>query len=55
LERHAISAASIQRRDFPLSADALRKKFRLREDEKHFLIFTRNRNAEPICIYAKRC
>uniref|UniRef100_Q3ANS3 THUMP-like domain-containing protein n=1 Tax=Chlorobium chlorochromatii (strain CaD3) TaxID=340177 RepID=Q3ANS3_CHLCH len=55
LDRHAISAASIQRRDFPLSADELRKKFRLREDEKHFLIFTRNRNAEPICIYAERC
>ncbi|MEI6652416.1 MAG: hypothetical protein WCL42_07560 [Chlorobiaceae bacterium] len=30
LERHAIAGASIQRRDFPLSAEELRKKYRRR-------------------------
>ncbi len=38
LERHAIAGASIQRRDFPLSAEELRKKYWLLESERAFLL-----------------
>ncbi len=55
LERHAIAGASIQRRDFPLSVEALRKKYRLRESERAFLFFTRDALGHPLCIYALRC
>ena len=55
LNRHAITGASIQRRDFPLSPEELRKKFRLLESERAFLFFTRDREGHPICIYALRC
>ncbi len=55
LERHAIAGASIQRRDFPLSAEELRKKYRLRESERAFLFFTRDAAGHPHCIYAIRC
>ena len=55
LERHAIAGASIQRRDFPLSAEELRKKYRLLESESAFLFFTRDATGHPLCIYAIRC
>ena len=55
LERHAIAGASIQRRDFPLSAEELRKKYRLLESERAFLFFTKNAAGHPLCIYALRC
>ena len=55
LERHAITGASIQRRDFPLSTEELRKKYRLLESERAFLFFTRGSAGHPLCIYALRC
>ena len=55
LQQHSIAGASIQRRDFPVSAEELRKKYRLREDERAFLFFTKDSSAHPICIYALRC
>ncbi len=55
LEHHAIAGASIQRRDFPLSAEELRKKFRLLESERAFLFFTKDAADHPLCIYALRC
>ncbi len=55
LERHAIAGASIQRRDFPLSAEELRKKYRILESERAFLFFTRDAAGHPLCIYALRC
>ena len=55
LERHAIAGASIQRRDFPLSAEELRKKYRLVESERAFLFFTKDAEGHPLCIYALRC
>ncbi|NTW68706.1 MAG: hypothetical protein HGB23_02510 [Chlorobiaceae bacterium] len=54
LEKHNIRGASIQRRDFPLSPDELRKRFRLRESEQAFLFFTRNAKREPVVVYALR-
>ena len=55
LERHDIRGASIQRRDFPLSAEELRKKYRLLESDKAFLFFTRDNAGRPVAIYALRC
>ena len=55
LERHEIGGASIQRRDFPLSAEELRKKYRLLESDKAFLFFTRDHAGRPVAIYALRC
>ena len=55
LNHHAITGASIQRRDFPLSPGELRKKFGLLESERVFLFFSRDREGHPICIYALRC
>jgi hypothetical protein len=55
LERHGVRGASIQRRDFPLSAEELRKKYRLVESERAFLFFTRDAAGHPVCIYALRC
>ena len=40
LKRNGISGASIQRRDFPLSSQELRKLFRLRESDRNYLFFT---------------
>ncbi|NTU45014.1 MAG: hypothetical protein HGA99_05765 [Chlorobiaceae bacterium] len=54
LERHHITGASIQRRDFPLSVEELRKRFSIRESERAFLFFTRNAEREPVVIYALR-
>ena len=54
LARHAITGASIQRRDFPLSAEELRKKYQLLESERAFLIFTKDAAGHPLCIYALR-
>ena len=55
LLRHDIASASIQRRDFPLAADELRRKYKLRESERTFLFFTRDATGHPLCIYALRC
>ena len=54
LDRHHIVGASIQRRDFPLSPEELRKKYRLLENERAFLFFTRDATGHPLCIYALR-
>jgi hypothetical protein len=55
LERHDLVGASIQRRDFPLSTEELRKKYRLLESDKAFLFFTRDHAGRPVAIYALRC
>jgi hypothetical protein len=55
LQRHDIRGASIQRRDFPLSVEELRKKYRLLESDKAFLFFTRDNVGRPVAIYALRC
>jgi hypothetical protein len=56
LGRHDLmqTGASIQRRDFPHPVDELRKKFRLKENDMHFLFFTRDRSNAPVCIYCCR-
>jgi hypothetical protein len=54
LLRHHIKGASIQRRDFPLSPEELRKRYRLRESDRAFLFFTRSASKEPVVVYAIR-
>ncbi|MBM3161836.1 MAG: hypothetical protein FJZ79_00540 [Chlorobi bacterium] len=51
LRRQGITGAAVQRRDFPISPDEIRKKFRLRESDSCYLFFTRNRDGEPICVH----
>lgn len=57
LEKHHLdrSGASVQRRDFPLSPEELRKKYRLKESDRDFLFFTRDRQGSLLCIYGIRC
>jgi hypothetical protein len=54
LEKHGIRGASIQRRDFPLSPDELRKKYRLRESSEVFLFFTKGVGGALICLYCRK-
>ncbi|MEI6691526.1 MAG: hypothetical protein WCL43_02265 [Chlorobium sp.] len=54
LERHKIEGASIQRRDFPLSPEELRKKYRLQESDQVFLFFTRDFMARPVVVFCHR-
>ena len=53
MEPHAIAAASIQRRDCPLSAEKLRKKYRLLESERAFLFFTRDAAGSALHLCAQ--
>jgi hypothetical protein len=57
LEKHRldVAGASVQRRDFPLSPDEIRKKFRIGENGRAFLFFTRESGGSLICIYGLRC
>ena len=55
LALHNITGASIQRRDFPLSPEELRKKYRTAESERVFLFFTRSATSVPVVVYALRC
>lgn len=52
LKRHDIRGASVQRRDFPLSADTIRSRYRLKEDDRRFLVFTRDAAGRPLVLYA---
>ncbi len=54
LNKRGITAASIQRRDFPLSPDVIRKKFRLKESDHTFLFFTRDRCENLFCLCCER-
>ena len=51
LRWHDISGAALQRRDFPLKPEEIRRKFRLRESDSRYLFFTRDCDGEPVCIY----
>jgi hypothetical protein len=54
LVERQIRAASIQRRDFPLSPEDLRRTFRLKESDDIFLIFTKDSSSRFISIYCRR-
>lgn len=54
LARRGLSGASIQRRDFPLSPEQLRKQFRLGESSEVFLFFTRDAQRELVCLVCRK-
>lgn len=54
LEERGIEAAAIQRRDFPLSVEDLRSKFRLKESSSRFLFFTKDGSGELACFICSR-
>lgn len=53
LQDQGITAASVTRRDFPLSPEQFRKDFRLAQDPEVFLITTRVQG-NPVVIHARR-
>ena len=54
LERRGISKASIQRRDFPLSVQELRKRYRLGESSEHYLFFTKDGSGGLVCLICRK-
>ncbi len=54
LKNNGIGAASVHRRNFPLSPDEIRRRYRLKESRRRFLFFTRDRDAALICIVCER-
>ncbi len=54
LKKRGITAASIQRRDFPLSPDVIRKKYQLKECDRTFLFFTRDAAGALLCLHGER-
>ncbi|NTU67781.1 MAG: hypothetical protein HGB02_02745 [Chlorobiaceae bacterium] len=54
LSRMGIDGAAIQRRDFPLSPDELRKRFRIREGSEVFLFFTRDASGALVCLICRK-
>ncbi|NTW52234.1 MAG: hypothetical protein HGB22_06575 [Chlorobiaceae bacterium] len=54
LEGRGISRAAIQRRDFPLSVDELRKKYRIGESSELFMFFTKNASGGLISLLCRK-
>ncbi|ASQ91438.1 hypothetical protein CHL67_11360 [Prosthecochloris sp. GSB1] len=50
LDVRGIGGASIQRRDFPLSPEEIRRKFRLKESDETYLFFTRDAAGALLCV-----
>lgn len=49
-----VSNAAVQRRDFPLSVDALRKRFRIGESSEHFLFFTKDASGGLVWLLCRK-
>jgi hypothetical protein len=54
LASRGITGAAIQRRDFPLSPEQLRKQFRLGESSDVFLFFTRDASGGLVCLVCRK-
>ena len=54
LKRLGVSAAAIQRRDFPLSPEQLRTQYRLGESSEVFLFFTKDASGALLCLVCRR-
>ena len=54
LKERNIDAASILRRDFPLSPEDIRRLFRLKESDAVYLFFTRSAAGQLLCICGRR-
>ncbi|NTU93619.1 MAG: hypothetical protein HGA56_06350 [Chlorobiaceae bacterium] len=54
LARRGVTGAAIQRRDFPLSPEQLRKQLRLAESSDRYLFFTRDASGELVGLICRR-
>ncbi len=54
LDRLGVAGASVQRRDFPLSVEQLRKRFSIREGHDAYLFFTRSASGELIWVLCRK-
>ena len=54
LENRGFTGASIQRRDFPLSPEEIRRKFRLKESDTVYLFFTKDADGKLLCVCCTR-
>jgi hypothetical protein len=54
LARRGIGGAAIQRRDFPLSPEEIRKRFRLGESSEVYLFFTRDAMGDAVCLVCRK-
>ncbi len=54
LKNSGITSASIQRRDFPLSPDELRRMYRLKESDEQYLFFSKDSKGTPLCLFCER-
>jgi hypothetical protein len=54
LSARGIAKAAIQRRDFPLSVEELRKKYRLGESSEEYLFFTKDASGDLLCLWCRK-
>jgi hypothetical protein len=54
LASRGISKAAVQRRDFPLSVEELRKKYRIGESSELFLFFTKDASGGLVCLLCRK-
>ena len=54
LKEQGIESASILRRDFPLSPDEIRRRYRLGENKETFLIFSKDISGRLLCLLCDR-
>ncbi|NEX14219.1 MAG: hypothetical protein C1941_05960 [Prosthecochloris sp.] len=54
LKEQGIESASILRRDFPLSPDEVRRRYRLGENKERFLIFSKDSSGRHLCLLCDR-
>lgn len=54
LKTNGITAASVQRRDFPLSPDEIRRIYSLEESDELYLIFSKDPAGKLLCLFCER-
>ena len=54
LKNAGITAAGIQRRDFPLSPDELRRIYSLKESDRQYLFFSKDSAGKLLCLFCER-
>ena len=54
LKDSGITEAGIQRRDFPLSPDEIRRMYRLKESDRLFIFFSKDFKGRLLCLFCER-
>lgn len=49
-----VTRAAVQRRDFPLSVEELRKRYRIGESSEHYLFFTKNGDGDLVWLLCRK-